>query len=202
MIRTHMKIPIQVSVAVSGGSDSMAVLDFLRMGRKDLQVLHFNHGTTHADIAQEAVERYCEKWKLGLRIGKIQDSPPAGESMENFWRERRYEFFYQDTDRKVITCHHLDDVVETWIFTSLHGTPRLIPQERDHIIRPFLTTPKEVLAEWCHRKNVEYVTDPTNQDTTFMRNFIRHELVPRAVRVNPGIKKTIRKKLLQHPAIY
>ncbi len=197
-----MKIPLNVSVAVSGGPDSMAILDFLRRGRKDLRVLHFNHGTVHAAMGQQVVSEYCERWKLDLRIDEIKSDPPSGESLENFWRQQRYDFFYQDVDRKIITCHHLDDVIETWIFTSLHGIPRLIPQERDHIIRPFLTTPKEILSNWCHRKHVKYFTDPTNQDCTFMRNFIRHELVPKAMRVNPGLKKTLRKKLLDAPEIY
>ena len=182
-------------MAVSGGCDSMAALDFLRRSH-DVHVLHYNHGTEHADIAQDVVGNYCHKHGLSWTVEKNSQQPPKGESLENFWRMKRYDFFESSREnRTVVTCHHLDDVVETWIFTSLNGNPHLIPGSRDFYVRPFLETRSAVFEDWCDRKNVLYVEDPSNLDTRFMRNYIRHELVSRALVVNPGLHKVIRKKL-------
>ena len=95
----------------------------------------------------------------------------------------------------VITCHHLNDAVETWIFTSLHGKPRLIPHSRDNFLRPFLLSKKEAMINWCHNKGVPYAEDPSNLDTSYMRNYIRHVLMPNALNVNPGLHKVVYKKL-------
>jgi tRNA(Ile)-lysidine synthase len=197
MIRTVIKVPRNVAVAVSGGPDSMAVLDFLRRGQKNILALHFNHGTPHADAAQTLVTCYCKKYDIPLTISSIGEPPPAGESRENYWRSCRYKFFDIATQLPIITCHHLDDSVENWIFTSLHGNPMMIPLQRDKFIRPFLAAPKVALLEWCERKDVPYVNDPSNDDISFMRNYIRHELIPRVLIVNPGLHKVIKKKIFE-----
>ena len=195
MIRLSEKLPRQIAVAVSGGCDSMAALDFLRRSH-DVLVLHYNHGTEHADLAQDVVREYCYKHGLKWAVEKNTTKPPKGESLENFWRMQRYGFFDTFRDgRQVVTCHHLDDVVETWLFSAMHGNPFLIPRNRDCYIRPFLQTRKEDFQKWCDRKNVKFIDDPSNCDTRFMRNFIRHEMVPKVLIVNPGIHKTISKKL-------
>ena len=196
MIRMSFKVPKDISIAVSGGCDSMAVLDFLRRSR-NVTVLHYNHGTEFSDTAELLVSSYCAEYKLPLITGALDDAPDKGVSLEDFWRRARYGFFEDVHDGKlpIITCHHLDDVAETWLFTSLNGIPRLIPSRRDVYLRPFLETRKAVLEEWCSRKDVPYVDDPSNRDIRFTRNYIRHELMPKALRVNPGLHKVLRKKI-------
>lgn len=196
MIRMSFKVPKDVSIAVSGGCDSMAVLDFLRQSR-NVTVLHYNHGTEFSDAAESLVSSYCAKHDLPLTTGSLTATPDKGASLEDFWRKARYGFFEDAYDgfQPIITCHHLDDVAETWLFTSLNGTPRLIPSRRDAYLRPFLETRKAVLEEWCSRKNVPYIDDPSNNNTRFTRNYIRHELMPKALRVNPGLHKVLRKKI-------
>ena len=195
MIRLSRKLPRKIAVAVSGGCDSMAALDFLRRSH-DVVALHYNHGTPFSDNAENIVYEYCKEHSVDCRRSKNLHEPPRGASLENFWREARYNFF--ENSRKglsVVTCHHLDDVAERWLFTAMNGNPHLIPAFRDCYIRPFLQTRKEVFEGWCDRKKVPYIEDPSNMDTRFMRNFIRHEIMPRALMVNPGIYKVLRKKL-------
>ena len=195
MISLSFSPPKRVAIAVSGGIDSMAVLDFLRKSR-DVTVLHFNHKTQNSDEAEDVVTKFCEKYSLSLITGSLQKEKPKGRSSEDFWREERYRFFEESHgDLPVITCHHLDDVVETWLFTSFHGTPRLIPSKRDFYLRPFLMTRKHVFEDWCDRKGIPTFYDQSNSDTRYMRNYIRHEVVPKALRVNPGLHKVLRKKL-------
>ena len=112
MIHVTGKIPKQVAIAVSGGIDSMAALDFLRRTR-DVEVLHYNHGTgQYADEATELVRDYCSTHGLFCIIGRNWDKMPDGVSREAWWRDQRYKFFEEATNRPIITAHHLDDQVE------------------------------------------------------------------------------------------
>lgn len=196
MIRMSYKVPKDIFVATSGGCDSMAVIDFLRQSR-NVTAIHYNHGTDFADEAEALVTSYCEQYKIPLIVDYLDDTPDKGVSLEDFWRKARYGFFEEVHDgvTPIITCHHLDDVAETWLFTSLNGNPRLIPSRRDFYMRPFLETRKAIFEDWCNRKNVPYIEDPSNENTRFTRNYIRHELMPRALRVNPGLHKVLRKKV-------
>ena len=202
MIKLSMKLPSKVFVAVSGGPDSMAVLDFLAR-KKDVTVLHFNHGTEHSADAEKLVLEYCEDKDIKCIIGGMLTHPPPGVSKEDFWRKARYRFFEDNAeDYPVITCHHLDDAIETWLFTSLHGDHRLIPSKRGRYLRPFLVTRKAALEDWCDDKDVPFIIDPSNNDVRFMRNYIRHEVVPKALRVNPGLAKVLRKKITKNPVVF
>ena len=173
----------------------MAVLDFLSRSNRDLLALHFNHGTPFSYEAEEFVRNYCENRDIQLEVGAITRERSSSESKEEYWRNERYAFFSNFLDRKIITCHHLDDAVETWLFTSIHGNPMLIPYSRDNFIRPFLTTSKADLNSWCFRKEVPFLEDPSNTDTSYMRNLIRHKLMKNVLDVNPGIHKVIKKKV-------
>jgi tRNA(Ile)-lysidine synthase len=189
------KLPRNICVAVSGGCDSMAALDFLRRSH-NVTVLHYNHGTSFAPLGEEVVRKYCESHNLKMVTGYLKESVPPGRSAEDFWREQRYEFFEKNSDGMfIVTCHHLNDVAETWVFGSLHGNPKLIPHKRGNYVRPFLMTEKQVFYNWCERKQVPYVEDPSNSDTSYMRNYIRHEIMPKALAVNPGLHKVLKKKL-------
>jgi tRNA(Ile)-lysidine synthase len=195
MINVLGSIPKKVAVAVSGGSDSMAVLDFLGRSNRDLLVLHFNHGTAFAPEAEAFVKNYCENRGIPLEVGTVARERASDESKEEYWRNERYAFFSNFLDRKIITCHHLDDAVETWLFTSIHGNPMLIPYSRDNFIRPFLTTRKVALSGWCNRKEVPFLEDPSNTDVAYMRNLIRHKLMENVLTINPGIHKVVKKKV-------
>ena len=194
MLRLLGKIPASVTVACSGGPDSMAVVDFLRKGRHEVTVAHFDHNTPFGKKARIFVEKYCQKNNIKLAVGTIQREKKPDQSWEEYWRNERYRFF-ESLSGPLITAHHLDDVMEWWTFTSFHGNPRLIPYRRDKTIRPFLATSKEEILNWVTRKGVPYLTDPTNFDDKFMRSFIRNNIIPEALKVNPGLRKVLRKKV-------
>jgi tRNA(Ile)-lysidine synthase len=197
MIKLLGNIPNTVAIAVSGGPDSMAALDFLSRGKRSVLALYFNHGTEHAKDAERLVSEYCGIKNIPYSVGNISRDKYKNESQEEYWRNERYSFFSNWCNYKIITCHHLDDAIETWIFTSLHGNPMLIPYKRDNFIRPFLASRKSKLIDWCDNKNVPYVIDPSNMDEAYMRNFIRRTLLPNALTVNPGLHKVIRKRVLK-----
>jgi tRNA(Ile)-lysidine synthase len=195
MIKLQGKLPRRVWLACSGGVDSMAALDFLRRNH-DIHVLHFNHGTAHGEKAQAFMERYCTEKQIPLTIGEVSGTiPPGPISREAWWREQRYAFLDKFFTVPVITCHHLDDCVETWVMSSMHGTAKWIPYRRRHVIRPFRLTRKRDLTLWCELNNVPWIEDGTNEDIHYTRNYVRHEMMPHVLQVNPGIHKTIAKKV-------
>jgi tRNA(Ile)-lysidine synthase len=187
------KVPNQINIACSGGPDSMALLDFLRRGKKRIEVIYFNHGTPHGNLAEKFLRDYCKDEKLSLNVQALDQLPQKKQSLEDFWSKQRNSYF-KNLEGPVLTAHHLDDALEWWVFTSLRGDPKLIPYQNENIIRPLLLTKKENILNWCKNKKVPYVIDPSNKNSKFMRNLIRHELMDLALRVNPGLHKTIAKK--------
>lgn len=194
MIKLLGKIPDSVYVACSGGIDSMAALSFLNNGKRKVKVAHFDHGTLHANDAQCFVENYCTQNGLELVTGTVSRSRSKDESREEFWRNERYRFF-KTLELPVITAHHLNDVAEWWVFSSLHGESKLIPYSNEAVLRPFLLTSKIELMKWAKHRDVPYVTDPSNKNLAYMRNRIRHKIMPQCLRVNPGLEKVLRKKI-------
>jgi tRNA(Ile)-lysidine synthase len=194
MIKLQGKLSRILYLACSGGVDSMAALDFLRRNHH-VEVLHVNHGTAHGENAYHFVKQYCEKNNIEMSTHYIKGTIPTGPSKEEWWRERRYEFFDHFQDAPVVTGHHLDDCVETWIWSSLHGTSKWIPYRRGNVIRPFRLTRKRDLEMWCNLHSVPWIEDDSNADTCYTRNYIRHEMMPHVLKVNPGIHKTIAKKV-------
>ena len=193
MIRLLMKVPRAVTLAVSGGVDSMALLDFIRRNH-EVTVAFFHHGTENSEKAHFFISSYCSLHEIPFEMGRLTKQCPKGVSPEEHWRNERYAFL--DKFDIVATAHHLDDCVETWIWGSLHGTPQLIPSKRGNVIRPLLSTRKKDLCSWCFQQNVPWIEDASNTDTRFVRNFIRQEMMPNVLRVNPGIHTMIQKKIL------
>jgi tRNA(Ile)-lysidine synthase len=194
MLKLQVKLPRRIYLACSGGVDSMAALDFLRRNH-DVRVLHFNHGTAHGEQAEEFVLRYCRKNNIEFIVDRVRQTIPPGLSKEAWWREQRYNFLHKYDVEPVITCHHLDDCVETWVWSSMHGTGKIIPYRNRNVIRPFRQTRKRDFEMWCALKNVPYLEDDSNENIHYTRNYIRHEMMPHVLQVNPGIYKTIAKKV-------
>tara|TARA_B100001123_G_scaffold448818_2_gene611524 strand:- start:779 stop:1393 length:615 start_codon:yes stop_codon:yes gene_type:complete len=195
MIKLLGKVPRKIYVACSGGSDSIAALDFLRRGNRDVSACYFDHVTDHSPVACDAVSSYCSEHGLSLTLGSCKRTKSKGESWEEYWRNERLDFFHS-LDAPVVTGHTLDDVCEWWVFTSLTGVPRLIPYAHKNVIRPFMLTPKADMVSWCEKKGIKFVEDPSNFSDKYMRSFIRKNMMPHALYVNPGFYKVMRKKLI------
>lgn len=194
VIKLLGKVPDKIYVACSGGVDSMAALSFLNNRKRKVSVAHFDHGTEHGLKAQKFIKEYCRKNKISLQLGSVTRKRSPSESREEYWRNERYAFF-KSLDAPVITAHHINDVAEWWVFSTLHGEPKLIPYRNENVIRPFLLTSKQELTGWCKHHNVPYVKDPSNQNLAYMRNLIRHRIMPQCTKVNPGLTKVLVKKI-------
>ena len=190
MIKITVPLPKQITVACSGGVDSMAVVDFLSR-KHEVTIAHFNHRTQHGEKAAEFVGRYCDENNIPMLYGSPRSQKNSKESQEEYWRRERYDFL--SGLGPVITCHHLDDCVETYIWSALHGTPKVIPLTRNNVLRPFLTTRKQDFVYWCESHNVPWIEDESNKNSRYTRNYVRNELMPHALRVNPGLHTLVKK---------
>jgi tRNA(Ile)-lysidine synthase len=193
MIKLLGDLPPEPIIALSGGIDSMAVADFISRSRP-IKCAFFHHGTAASHQGFEMVAAYCQHRGWPLELGRISSPKEKIESPEEFWRNQRYAWL-TTLQGHVITAHHLDDCVETYLWSMMHGTAKVIPYRRNNVIRPFLVTPKSELVDWAKKNSVPWIEDSSNQDTKYMRNYIRHELVPHALRVNPGLHKVVARKV-------
>jgi tRNA(Ile)-lysidine synthase len=179
--------------AVSGGSDSMALLAALQQlaGRvKGLKVhaAHLIHHPGEPQALQRAdlVRRYCAANDLLLTVGELNSSPGAGQSPEEWMRHERYRFLTA-TARQVhcswiLTAHHSDDQAETILHrvvtgTGLQGLVGIRPR-RGNVLRPFLTVSKDDLRGYCQAETIPFADDPTNDDMSRPRNRIRRDILP------------------------
>lgn len=200
MIKILGEIPKDnLAIALSGGIDSMTIAYFLLRGKRKFTALHFNHGTPHGDVAAKFVHQWCQDNDVPLESGHIDDIPNDSEMYYNgrqdYYRLYRYIFLSKFNDKSIITAHHLDDVLETWLFSTFNGHGKLIPYRKNNFIRPFLLTPKKTLVSYAERNNVSWVEDDSNSRDDYMRNIIRNNIVPQIERVNKGIRKIISRKV-------
>ena len=193
MIKIIGKIPKgEFGVACSGGVDSMAILDFLINGNYKPYVIYFNHNTEHGHEAEKFITNYCNDKGLKIFVGRTELKPTSNK--EKVWSDLRYDFFSK-FDFPIITCHHLDDCVETYVFSCLRGFQSVIPYQRANIIRPFLLNEKSEFYKWCKEKNVPFIEDESNDFVDHSRNRIRHNIIPESLIVNPGLKSVVRKMI-------
>lgn len=193
MIKVQGKIPRDVGVAVSGGADSMSIMDFLRKNH-NVTVYHFNHATKNADLFERFVREVCNKFDIPVVVGDIKNSKPKGKSWEEYWRDERYAWFAEQ-DQTIVLGHHLDDCVETYLFNMCNGKDYTIPYRHNNCIRPFRLTPKSELVKWVLNHGVVWYHDPSNFDKSFKRNYIRFDVLPKILEVNPGLPKVISKRI-------
>lgn len=182
-----MKIQVEPGkyvVAVSGGVDSVVLLDLLRMyPGAQVVVAHYDHGIrddSHLDRAH--VQALARRYQLPFVYDKGRLGPGASEAEA---REARYGFLrtvqrVSDSDA-IVTAHHQDDVLETAIINLLRGTGRKglsSLTNGEGIIRPLLDVPKSEIIDYAKRHGLEWREDSTNLSTDILRNRVRHELLP------------------------
>jgi tRNA(Ile)-lysidine synthase len=193
MIQLLHKLPRTLTVAFSGGVDSVAVLDFLSKNH-EVDAAFFHHGTDNSDNAFDFVWNFCRDRDITMTVGYIRNEKPKELSWEEHWRNERYAFL--ENFEYVVTGHHLNDCIETYIWSTMHGTPKVIPDTRKNVHRPFLLNPKQEFIDWCNRKELNWCQDYSNENTDYMRNYIRKYVVEHAYHINPGIEKVVKKLIL------
>jgi len=202
----------KILVAVSGGIDSVTLLDVLykikdRYGL-GLRVIHVNHCLrgAEADRDQQFVEELAQNYGLPIAVKKVdvkKFSAANKYSIEEAARMLRYQFFNEELVRTgydwVALGHNADDQAETILDHLLRGSGVSglagMRAKRDRFIRPLLAFPRNDIETYVKNAGLNYVTDSTNNELTYRRNKIRHQLIPYLKdefnpAINTGLKNT------------
>lgn len=189
-------LPKQLAVAVSGGVDSTVLLHFLRQNYQ-VTALHYVHDSDYAETEQAFVTGLCKQWSIPLVVERQPKNYQAGQSREAYWRAGRYQFF-KSQSQTVCVGTNLDDAVEWYLFSCLRGQGHYMEYANENVVKPLLTTTKEEIYQYAKDNSVPWIEDPSNINPEFcQRNLIRAELVPAALRVNPGLYSVVKKRIVE-----
>jgi len=188
--------------------DSVVLLDILaRVARKlrcRLSALHVNHQLSPNARRWEAFcGRLCRARRIPFRSVKVDVQ--RGDSIEAAARAARYAVFARQECEYIVLAHHRDDQVETLLLQLLRGAgvkglaamPLLRIQDPGSripdpgILRPLLDVTREEILEYARDRGLEWVEDESNQDMYFLRNFVRHEVLPVIARRFPAYRATL-----------
>ena len=183
----------KVLIGVSGGADSMALLHTILRYRdvlnKEFKVLHVDHQISKESADwSDVVMKYCNDTNIECEIAKVNVTD-WGKNLEQAARYARYDAFSKQNCDTILLAHHANDQIETFFLKLLRGsgvkglkgmsvaTPCWFDTNKT-IVRPFLGCNRRDIEEYVSVYSIPYITDPSNSDTKFDRNWVRHKLVP------------------------
>ena len=189
----------KVICAVSGGADSMALLWCLYLLKDKLNITleaaHFNHGLRGAESDRDEafVRAFCKTHGIVCHVGRgTVESGPKG--LEAAARSARYAFLYS-LQGLIATAHTADDNAETMLLhlvrgTGLKGLGGITPKT-ERLIRPMLTVTRQDVLGFLEAEKISYVTDSSNLGDDFLRNRIRHHVMPLLRQENPSLSENL-----------
>ena len=197
----------KILIAFSGGPDSVFLYNLLFFLREyysiEISLIYVNHNL-RKDVKNDLnfVEEFSKENNVPLYIESVDVRKYAAEnkkSIELAARELRYEAIEKVLQNlnydKIATGHNLDDNIETFIFRLLRGTSlkglKGIPSERKNIIRPILQFEKKEILNYLQENKKSYIIDYTNSENDYTRNYIRNEIFPMFVNINPTFRNKV-----------
>lgn len=188
-----------VVCAVSGGADSMALLFALYLLREKLEITlsaaHFNHHLrgVESDRDEAFVREFCQGYAIPLTVGS-GEVIPGKKGLEAAAREARYAFL-TTLPGKIATAHTADDNAETVLMhlvrgTGLKGLGGIAPVN-GRIIRPMLTVTRQEVLAFLEEYHLPFVEDSSNGTDVFLRNRLRHKVMPLLKEENPQLAENL-----------
>lgn len=185
----------KVLIAVSGGVDSVVLLDRAVQSGLEIGVVHVHHGLRlESDEEYEFVRRLADSYDVPFH-GKRLAFPNGGSQAA--YRTARYAFFEEVMRTfgytQLMTAHHADDQLET-VLIQLHrnvvevtGIPECRPFAGGELVRPLLSETKRELIVYANRHRLEWREDASNAEADYLRNKLRHQLVPQLLAARPDL---------------
>ena len=204
VLRQNAPRGARLAVGLSGGIDSVVLLHVLlrrlRIAPARISVIHVNH-----QISPQAARwaAFCRRWcgELGVVLRVVKVDVPRGNSTEAAARTARYAVFAASKADRVVLAHNRDDQAETLLLQLLRGAgprglaamPVLRPAlaGKPPVLRPMLDVPRKTIIAYAQRHRLQWVEDDSNQDRTYLRNFLRHDVMPLLERKLPGSGATL-----------
>ncbi|OIP01975.1 MAG: tRNA lysidine(34) synthetase TilS [Bacteroidetes bacterium CG2_30_33_31] len=181
----------RIVLTVSGGVDSMVMLDLFRVSKLKFVVAHCNFHLrgNESDRDMNHVQKYCNLYNIEIFIQHFDTKDYAkkhGVSIQMAARDLRYQWF--DEMRKnigfeyIATAHHLDDQAETFLINLIRGTGIAglhgIAPKKKFIIRPLMFCSRAEILEYALKNNIPFVEDSSNYSDKYLRNNVRHNIIP------------------------
>ena len=203
----HFQPPLPFAVALSGGADSCALLlACVKQWPSQVRAIHVHHGLqSAADLFASHCEQLCTELQVPLAVVHANAQASPGESPEDAARIARYAALSQALQQHwggelhdVVLAQHADDQVETILLALSRGAglpglsamPETSTRQGMMLHRPWLNVPGASLREWLQSMGVAWVEDPSNADTRYTRNKIRHLLLPVLQEAFPAFRQT------------
>ena len=193
-------------LAVSGGLDSMVLLHLMQQLPCEIAVLHCNFQLRGLESFgdQDFVREYCDQHKIPVFTTQFDTEAFAKDyklSTQVAARELRYSWFYELLETEdfdyILTAHHADDNLETFIINLTRGTGLDglvgIPERNDNIVRPLLPFSRDEILKYAEENNIKWREDSSNASDKYLRNKIRHNLVPILKEINPNFLHAFQK---------
>lgn len=193
-------------LAVSGGVDSMVLADLFQVSGFNFHIAHINYHLRNEDsnLDQKLVSDFCKQHQIPFHLYDVsqKDNQPEN-SIQNWARELRYRFFREIQEKEnldfLVTAHHLNDQLETFIInlSKASGIRGLsgIPQNENGIIRPLLYFSKDEIYEFAKENQIDFREDKSNQKTDYLRNKIRHKIIPELEKINSDFLNNFSKSI-------
>ena len=189
-----------VLVAVSGGSDSMVLADLFLKSKISFAIAHCNFGLRgHAsDLDEQLVRDWCVQHNIRFHNVLFDTKAKSAEwkkGTQETARELRYQWFEQLRQAhgyaRIATAHHANDNLETLLINLFRGTGisglHGIKPVNGKIIRPLLFAPKEAITNYVLSEKVPFREDASNKSDDYLRNAIRHNVIPEVQKLFPGV---------------
>ena len=199
-LNSYLKDNITIVCAISGGVDSMCLLDIVKKYNVNIICAHVNHNLREESFEEyEFVKNYCDDNNIifeGITLDKIEKG-----NLESEFRKRRYSFFESLINKYnakyLLTAHHGDDLMETILMrivrgSSINGYSGFEKESiRDNysILRPLIYLTKDELYEYAKSNNIEYREDKTNNSDKYTRNRYRKYILPKLKEENNNVHK-------------
>ncbi|MFZ7115751.1 MAG: tRNA lysidine(34) synthetase TilS [Bacteroidota bacterium] len=197
-----------VLVAVSGGLDSVVLCRLFRESKIRFSIAHCNFKLRgkESDKDAEFVKKLAEYYKVPFFSIQFKTKAFAKEkklSTQEAARELRYEWFEkiraENEIDKIAVAHHLNDSIETFFINTIRGTGlagmKGISASNGHIIRPLLFATREELEKYAIRKKIKWREDSSNAGDDYLRNRIRHTVIPELKSKNPEFERSMQRSL-------
>lgn len=195
-------------LAVSGGIDSMVLVHLLHQLNFDISVAHcnFNLRGIESDNDTEFVKATCEKLNIKFYVNHFDTKQYADLhklSIQVSARQLRYDWFNEVLEKEgfdyLLTAHHLDDSIETFLINLTRGTGLEgltgIPKQNGKIIRPLLIFSREEIEHYAQENEIEWREDSSNASEKYLRNKLRHKVIPILKELNPGFSDSFQQTL-------
>ncbi len=192
----------KIILAVSGGVDSMVMLDVFRQIHPDFVVAHCNFRLRSLESEKEEsfVREFCAANGIEFYVKHFDTREYAaleGISVEMAARQLRYGWFFellsQLSFHYIATAHHLDDLVETMLINLSRGTGIRgltgIPSKHGRIVRPMLALTRAQILAYAAGCHLPYKNDSSNDELLYQRNVIRHQIIPMFEEINPAFRR-------------